>query len=111
MDQPGIEQRPLKMINGVSTEFGQVLFEGARVPAANMVGAPGEGWALAMTVVAHEREPSTLGFTARYGNTVRKLAAQVSTSGRTAPAGSASPGGRPLVPPELAWAPLYVGYR
>ena len=26
-----------------------------------MVGAPGEGWPLAMTVVGHEREPSTLG--------------------------------------------------
>ena len=76
MHQPGIEQRPLKMISGVSTEFGQVLFDGARVPARNMVGAPGEGWKLAMTVVSHEREPSTLGFTARYAKTVKKLAAQ-----------------------------------
>lgn len=90
MHQPGVEQRPLKMINGVSTEFGQVLFEGARVPAANMVGAPGEGWTLAMTVVAHEREPSTLGFTARYGKTVRKLASAVAA-------------GEPT-PAELAWA-------
>jgi alkylation response protein AidB-like acyl-CoA dehydrogenase len=75
MHQPGVEQRPLTMINGISTEFGQVLFDGARVPARNMVGAPGEGWKLAMTVVSHEREPSTLGFTARYGKTVRRLAA------------------------------------
>ena len=30
MDQPGIEQRPLRMINGITTEFGQVLFDGAR---------------------------------------------------------------------------------
>ncbi|MCL2586515.1 MAG: acyl-CoA dehydrogenase family protein [Streptosporangiales bacterium] len=76
MHQPGIEQRPLKMISGVSTEFGQVLFDGARVPAANMVGEPGGGWALAMTVVSHEREPSTLGFTARYGKTVKALEAR-----------------------------------
>ena len=34
MDQPGIEQRPLRMINGITTEFGEVLFDGARVPAA-----------------------------------------------------------------------------
>ncbi|SEG85057.1 Acyl-CoA dehydrogenase [Thermomonospora echinospora] len=88
MHQPGIEQRPLKMINGVTTEFGQVLFEGARVPADQMVGAPGEGWRLAMTVVGHEREPSTLGFSARYGKTVRTLAARVE--------------GAP--PAELAWA-------
>jgi len=32
------------MINGVTTEFGQVLFDGARVAAENMIGAPGEGW-------------------------------------------------------------------
>jgi alkylation response protein AidB-like acyl-CoA dehydrogenase len=89
MHQPGVEQRPLKMINGVSTEFGQVHFEGARVPAANMVGAPGDGWALAMTVVAHEREPSTLGFTARYGKAVRALASQVDQG---------------TTPAELAWA-------
>ena len=69
MHQPGIVQRPLKMISGVTKEFGQVEFDGARVPADNMVGAPGDGWKLAMTVVSHEREPSTLGFSARYGKT------------------------------------------
>src|SRR5207253_3133771 len=53
--------------------FGQVLFDGARVPAANMIGAPGEGWALAMTVVSHEREPSELGYVARYSKSVRQL--------------------------------------
>ncbi|HEY6792025.1 MAG TPA: acyl-CoA dehydrogenase family protein [Trebonia sp.] len=108
MHQPGVEQRPLQMISGISTEFGQVLFDGARVPAQNMVGAPGDGWKLAMTVVSHEREPSTLGFTARYGKTVTNLAkrAQAQAPGPV-PAGSVSPGGRteyPPVPPELAWA-------
>ncbi|WP_248965025.1 acyl-CoA dehydrogenase family protein [Sphaerisporangium perillae] len=76
MKQPGIVQRPIKMINGVTTEFGQVLFDHARVPVANMIGAPGEGWALAMTLVAHEREPGELGFVARYAKTVRELAAR-----------------------------------
>ena len=91
MHQPGVEQRPLKMISGVSTEFGQVLFDGARVPAANMVGEPGEGWALAMTVVSHEREPATLGFTARYSKTVRELEERIAGTGGTPPA-------------ELLWA-------
>src|ERR1700712_4117919 len=77
MHQPGVQQRPLKMISGVTKEFGQVEFDGARVPAENMVGAPGEGWKLAMTVVSHEREPSTLGFSARYGKLVRQLAGRV----------------------------------
>ncbi|MBU8816120.1 acyl-CoA dehydrogenase family protein [Mycolicibacterium goodii] len=88
MHQDGIEQRPLKMINGVTTEFGQVTFDNAVVPASQMVGAPGEGWALAMTVVSHEREPSTLGYSARYGKLVREMASRV--EGRA--------------PEELAWA-------
>ncbi|WP_237573258.1 acyl-CoA dehydrogenase family protein [Mycolicibacterium lacusdiani] len=88
MHQAGIEQRPLKMISGVTREFGQVEFDGARVSAENMVGAPGDGWKLAMTVVSHEREPSTLGFSARYGKLVRQLAGRVD--------------GPP--PDELSWA-------
>jgi alkylation response protein AidB-like acyl-CoA dehydrogenase len=77
MHQPGIEQRPLRMINGITKEFGEVSFDGARVPADNMVGRPGEGWRLAMTVVSHEREPGELGFVARYRKTVKSLAARV----------------------------------
>ncbi|MEV0542649.1 acyl-CoA dehydrogenase family protein [Nocardia salmonicida] len=88
MKQPGVQQRPLRMMSGITTEFGQVHFDGARVPADQMVGSPGDGWALAMTVVGHEREPSTLGYAARYGKLVRQMAAR--TSG-------------PL-PADLAWA-------
>ena len=61
------------MINGVTREFGEVLFDGARVDAANMIGEPGEGWRLAMTVVSHEREPGELGYVARYGKLVNEL--------------------------------------
>jgi alkylation response protein AidB-like acyl-CoA dehydrogenase len=77
MDQPGIAQRPLKMINGITREFGEVLFDGARVDAANMVGQPGEGWRLAMTVVSHEREPGELGYVARYGKMANELVHRV----------------------------------
>jgi alkylation response protein AidB-like acyl-CoA dehydrogenase len=76
MHQPGIEQRPLKMINSVTKEFGEVIFDGARVPAANMIGAPGEGWSLAMTVVNHERQPGELGYVARYRKLVKELVAK-----------------------------------
>jgi alkylation response protein AidB-like acyl-CoA dehydrogenase len=73
MHQPGIEQRPLRMINGVTTEFGQVLFDGARVRAENMIGEPGEGWRVAMTIVSHEREPGEIGYVARYTKMVKDL--------------------------------------
>jgi alkylation response protein AidB-like acyl-CoA dehydrogenase len=77
MHQRGIEQRPLRMINGVTREFGEVIFDGARVPAANLIGAPGEGWNLAMTVVNHEREPGELGYVARYREVVNELIQRV----------------------------------
>jgi alkylation response protein AidB-like acyl-CoA dehydrogenase len=77
MRQTAIEQRPLKMINGITREFGEVIFDGARVDAANMIGEPDEGWRLAMTVVSHEREPGELGYVARYGKLVNALAHEV----------------------------------
>ncbi len=77
MHQPGVEQRPLKMINGVTKEFGEVAFDRARVPVANMIGEPGEGWNLAMTVVSHEREPGELGYVARYRKLVKELTVKV----------------------------------
>jgi alkylation response protein AidB-like acyl-CoA dehydrogenase len=77
MRQPGIAQRPLRMINGVTKEFGEVHFDQARVPAANMIGEPGGGWLLAMTVVSHEREPGELGYVARYSKMVNDLTRRV----------------------------------
>src|SRR5438874_5392096 len=77
MRQPGIQQRPLRMINGITKEFGQVLFDGARAPADNMIGEPGEGWRVAMTIVSHEREPGELGYVARYAKTVKELESEL----------------------------------
>jgi alkylation response protein AidB-like acyl-CoA dehydrogenase len=77
MRQPGVQQKPLKMINGITREFGEVLFDGARTPAADMIGEPGEGWRLAMTVVSHEREPQELGYVARYRKSVHQLARRI----------------------------------
>ena len=95
MHQDGIEQRPLRMINGITKEFGEVVFDGARVDAADMIGAPGEGWRLAMTVVSHEREPGELGYVARYGKLVNELVHEV----RAAPDRFG-----PAPRQELAWA-------
>ncbi|HZR80940.1 MAG TPA: acyl-CoA dehydrogenase family protein [Candidatus Binatia bacterium] len=77
MRQPGIEQRPLRMMNGITKEFGQVVFDDARVPAANLIGEPGEGWRIAMTIVSHEREPGEVGYVARYAKAVKDLEATV----------------------------------
>ena len=54
MDQPGIEVRPLKQMNGRSS-FNEVFISDARVPHVNIVGEPGGGWQVALTTLAHER--------------------------------------------------------
>ena len=73
MHDPGVQQIPLRMINGNVRDFGEVTLDGVRVPAHDMIGAPGEGWPLAMTMVAHEREPHEIGFAARFSKTVKQL--------------------------------------
>lgn len=60
LDQPGIEVRPIKQING-DAEFNETFFDGARTGAENLVSEPGNGWKVAMGLLAFERGVSTLG--------------------------------------------------
>jgi alkylation response protein AidB-like acyl-CoA dehydrogenase len=57
MDQPGVEARPLKQMSGAS-EFGEVFFTDARVPADQCLGEIGEGWRTAMLLLSFERGAS-----------------------------------------------------
>ncbi|MGH2830591.1 MAG: acyl-CoA dehydrogenase family protein [Actinomycetota bacterium] len=57
MDVPGVDIRPLRQITGES-EFNEVFFDEAPVPAGNLIGEPNDGWRVAGTTLANERGTS-----------------------------------------------------
>jgi len=59
MHQPGVEVRPVHQMNEHSS-FNEVFLSDARVPADNLVGSPGDGWRIAMTTLAFERQFATV---------------------------------------------------
>ncbi|MEK7793917.1 MAG: acyl-CoA dehydrogenase family protein [Candidatus Hydrogenedentota bacterium] len=52
---PGIDIRPIKTMTG-ETFFNEVFFTDVRVPKDQIVGKPGEGWAIANAVLRYERD-------------------------------------------------------
>lgn len=58
MHQPGVTVRPIEQLTGTS-EFNEVFFDDA--VAEDIVGAPGDGWKVAMGLLGFERGVSTLG--------------------------------------------------
>ncbi len=54
MDTPGIEVRPIEMING-EREFAEVFFDDVVVPADRILGELNGGWNVAMSILPYER--------------------------------------------------------
>ena len=58
--QDGVTIRPIKQITG-DAEFNETFFDGARTAEENVVGGVGNGWMVAMGLLAFERGVGTLG--------------------------------------------------
>lgn len=54
LDQPGVQVRPIRHMSG-GEEFCEVFFTDAYTAAHEVVGGVGNGWAVAMTLLAFER--------------------------------------------------------
>ncbi|BAU82505.1 pimeloyl-CoA dehydrogenase, large subunit [Streptomyces laurentii] len=98
LDQPGVTIRPITQLTGTS-EFNEVFFDGARTPAGHVVGAPGDGWRIALATLGYERGVSTLGQQVGFRRELDALTALARANGAAAD---------PLVHDRLvrAWAGL-----
>ncbi|MGD0880720.1 MAG: acyl-CoA dehydrogenase family protein [Acidimicrobiales bacterium] len=84
MDLPGITVRPLVDMTGTHT-FNEVYLDEVRLPRANLVGDPGQGWSLAKVTLANERVSlSGAGALWGMGPTADDLVAAVRAIGGTA---------------------------
>jgi alkylation response protein AidB-like acyl-CoA dehydrogenase len=81
MDSPGIEVRPLVQITG-DAEFNEIFFQDVRVPKSQVLGEAGEGWAVAMTTLLHERGTLGMALATRAQVTVSELVDHVRRTGR-----------------------------
>jgi alkylation response protein AidB-like acyl-CoA dehydrogenase len=66
MASPGVDRREITLANG-GHEFAEVFFSDVEVPRANLVGERGQGWQIAMHMLAYERGPADMGWVGRLG--------------------------------------------
>ena len=81
MHQDGIEIRPIMQMTG-DAEFFEVFYDGARTARENVLGAPGEGWKLAMATLSFERGASTLGQQMSFRRELDAIVAEARRNGR-----------------------------
>lgn len=81
MDTPGIERRPIRLIDG-SVEVNEFFFTDVRIPAGNLVGEENKGWTYAKFLLGNERDGIT-----QVGSSQRLYAELVETAEQQTRAG------------------------
>jgi alkylation response protein AidB-like acyl-CoA dehydrogenase len=81
MTSPGITIRPLRQITG-EAEFNEVFFDNVRVPRENLVHKLNEGWTVAITTLAYERDLLTFIRHISLRNALHRLVGLVRDRGR-----------------------------
>ncbi|MEA2287292.1 MAG: hypothetical protein QOJ21_3335 [Solirubrobacteraceae bacterium] len=82
MEQDAVQVRPLRQITG-EAEFNELFIEEARIPHANIIGGEGNGWAVAITTLMHERATLAFGLQIRVKVTLGELLDEARESGAT----------------------------
>ncbi len=80
IDQPGVDIRGITQING-DAEFNETFFTDARCLADSMIGGVGDGWKIAMGLLAFERGVSTLGQQMAFRNELDEIIAAAKANG------------------------------
>ena len=73
MKTPGVTVRPIRQITK-DRDFGEIFFDGARIPMANVVGGIDRGWYAAMTTLADERTSAYFDLPLRHRSLLEKIA-------------------------------------
>ncbi|MFY0633265.1 MAG: acyl-CoA dehydrogenase family protein [Vannielia sp.] len=82
MKTPGIEVRPIKLIEG-GHEVNEVFFTDVRVPAENLVWKENDGWTVAKYLLTHERTGiAGVGFSIAAFERLKALAARTMRGGK-----------------------------
>lgn len=81
LHQPGVDVRPIRQLTG-DAEFNETFFTGARTAEGNVVGGVGNGWKVAMGLLAFERGVSTLAQQMHFGNELARIIAAAKANGR-----------------------------
>src|ERR1700716_1499858 len=81
MESPGVEVRPLVQITG-DAEFNEIFFKDVVVPKSQILGEAGNGWAVAITTLLHERGTLGMALATRAQITAAELAEHARKLGR-----------------------------